>query len=178
LITQKLKPSIRKLKLKWSINLKKDLKAPFVDIDEIRYGLFKNPSKEMEREQDRFQMATSYNALFWITNFLMENGDSLVIAATFSRKENQQRLIDICKNNQFSLKVIYCYTPDRVILERIFQREKNEESHSTCRTWEHYERDKLRYEIFPFPKLEIDTSRPVKDCLKEIIFYINLNDTA
>lgn len=152
--------------------LEKKLKIKFVDIDEIRYGLFKNSPKEMKSDQDKNQMAISYDSIFWITNFILKHNDDLVIAATFSRKENQEKIIEICRKNNAILKFIYCYASDQIIQKRILKREKKKESRSTCRTWEHYERDKLRYYIFPGQKLSVDTSRPINDCLKDIIDYI------
>ena len=145
------------------------LKIPFLDIDEIRHALFQNPPEEMESEQDRFQMEVSYKALFYIIEVLTKLGHSFIIAAIFSREERQKRAIEILG---IETKVVHCFAPEQVIKRRIIEREERRNSFSGCRTWEHYKADQERYQIFPSPRLDLDTSQSAKECLRKIIRFV------
>ena len=53
-------------------------------------------------------------------------------------------------------------------------REKNKDSFSTCRTWEHYERDKAKYGVPPLDVLTVDTSISQAENLEKIIDFLKL----
>ncbi len=151
------------------------LKIPYYDIDEIRHRFFQNPREEMSQEANLFQMGISYEALFLITESLIKLGRDIVISATFSGRKARHNIIEISRINNAPIKAIYCHASDEIIKERLAYREKNKDSFSTCRTWEHYERDKSKYGLLPLPVLVADTSISQTENLERIIDFLKIN---
>lgn len=151
------------------------LKIPFVDIDVIRQALFEQPQEEMDQELDQFQMMISYKALFWVTDFLAKLDYTFIIAATFSRDWHHQKVIEISKRNNTPVRPIYLFASDEEIMKRISQREIKKDSFSTCRTPEHYEKDKGRHKLIPLsPRLNLDTAQPIEECLEKIMSFVKV----
>lgn len=148
------------------------LDLPLIDIDEIRHELFQNPQEEMDPEQVKFQMAISYKVLFLLTEWLVKLSHAVVITATFSREWYHKEIIGVSERNKVPIKAIYCYAPDEAIRERLEQREKRKDSFSGCRTWEHYEGDKARYQFLPLDLLKIDTSKPSVENISAILDFL------
>lgn len=151
------------------------LKISHFDIDEIRHRFFQNPQEEMSQEANLFQMGISYEALFLVTESLSKLGRDIVISATFSGRRARHNIIEISRKNNAPIKAIYCHASDEIIRERLVCREKNKDSFSTCRTWEHYKEDKAEYGILPLPVLVADTSISQAENLERIIDFLKIN---
>ncbi len=151
------------------------LKISCLDIDEIRRLLFKyHPvDSENNRKEDEAQMWASWKSLFALTDNLVEAGESAIVAATFSRESYHRRIAEIAENHKVPLKAIFCYAPPEIIAQRIELRNQDKENPSNLRNMEGYKRVEARYVKISTPfLLDVDTSKPLEECLAQIIDFI------
>lgn len=148
---------------------------PVIDVDEVRQNLFKDclVDSETNLEEDERQMAVSWNFLFALIEDRLKKGNPVIIAGTFSRQKYHQQITAVIEKHDVPLKVIFCHAPERVIGERIELR-KNDKNNASClKSIEGYNRTRLRYQKISVQNiLDVDTSRPVEQCLEQIITFL------
>ena len=148
------------------------LNIPLIDIDDVRYKIFAHSQKTMNREQDSFQMLISYKTVNILLDYLIKS-NSVAVTATFSSTKSREDIAMIANDNNAKLKVIYCETPEQHISARIKERILLKDSRSNVTQIEDYRRVRDKYKEILQPRLILDTSVPLKQCLKQVIRYIN-----
>ena len=156
--------------------LEAKLKIARLDIDEIRQMLFRHHplDSETNRELDQAQMRSSWESLYALAANVLLAGDSVIVAGTFSREIQHQQIAFVAENRGATLRIVFCHAPDEVILERMELRKRDKGNSSNLKSMEGYNRVKARYVKISAPDiLESDTSRPIEECLAEIIDFVN-----
>lgn len=149
--------------------LEDKLKIARLDIDEIRRLLFKHQlvDSEKDRGHDERQMGVSWASLFGLIDVLVGEGESVIVAATFSRLSYHRRIIEAAERFRVPLKIIFCYAPDEIIVGRAALR--NPDSSSNVLIIDGYHRVKARYVKISVPDiLNLDTSYSIEECLVKI----------
>ena len=151
------------------------LKIARLDIDEIRQMLFRHHplDSETNRELDQAQMRSSCESLYALAANVLLAGESVIVAGPFSREIQHQKAKTIAETYGAIQKVVFCYSSDQVISERIKLRRLDEENPSNLRSMDGYNRVKERYVKISAPELlEIDTAESSESCLKKIIKFV------
>lgn len=155
--------------------LEERLKISRIDIDEVRRLLFKYHPVDPERDckQDREQMQDSWRSLFTLAENALHARESVIVVGTFSRESYHQRIMSITKKHKAFLKFVLCYAPDEVIADRITLRLRDKEEFSNLRSMEGYKRVRARYTKIEVPNLlNLDTSKPMEECLAKIVAFV------
>lgn len=155
--------------------LSKLLKISSIDVNKVRQMLFKYNSvsdQEAERALDEAQMKASWLSLYALAENILEAGDSVIVSGTFSRPIQHQQIKTAAERRKAELKVIFCQVPDQVIEERV----KSRKDRYNLKSMASYQRVKERYVKIEMPVsdiLDLDTSRPVEECLSKIIAFLH-----
>ena len=92
---------------------------------------------------------------------------------TFSRNQHVQQVADAAATVGAELRVLHLHCPDALALERIAA---DRETHvAGNRNADLYFRVKANFEPITLPKLDVDTSRPLEDCVEQCARYV-VND--
>lgn len=148
-----------------------------IDVDEIRRLLFPrwHVDSEKDRESDAKQMRAAWKSLYALTDRALEAGQSVILAATFSRRAYVEELLEVTRKYEARVTLIYCSAPDETIQIRVAARNA-EDNFSNIMNMEGYYRVKERFEVYDddpsVDVLYIDTSHSVQECLGKIINYL------
>lgn len=121
----------------------------------------------------------TYGKLLLLAHEEIENGDSVIMDATFNSEHHRREALRLAANQDANIIFIECVTPENVIKERIMRRE-TEPSISDARL-HHLEQFKKRFE--PLNELRdevhihINTARPLAENMQKILCqdYIRLS---
>lgn len=123
--------------------------------DEIRKEIIKNPVYSKE-EKDRV-----YDEMFSRAKGLIKEGRSVVLDATFVKKENRDRAKGISK--EFRIIEVVC--PEGVARERIRKRVGNKNEAN----FDNYLKYKRFFEAVDEEHMVVDTSKDVDEQLRELV---------
>ncbi len=171
--------------------LEQRLNIHFADIDRVKkvlYGLptraeyqWRQANPEAGDAKSAAEMRRAYTSLHDGLNVALDDGLNTIVAATYSKKGSQEFLSAIAKRHGARVKVVLLTLRDdseEVINQRIRRDAKSTEIHG-CASYEHYLRDKARYQavtttgVFPPESiLEIDSSQPVDAYIDRVIEFV------
>jgi len=153
--------------------LAKGLDGAVLSKDTVRAALFPGPLTDYTREQDDlcFKMileAANYLAARNRVQFIFLDG------RTFSRREQIDQAIRAAENAGCAWRILHTICPDAIVEARLA---KDASKHPAMnRTVEMYREVKARFEPIPYLNLEIDTSRPIEDCLQQGLEYLLVSE--
>ncbi|MFX0016613.1 MAG: AAA family ATPase [Promethearchaeota archaeon] len=113
-----------------------------------------------------------YNALYLITDFLLQQKLSVIVDGTFYSQTKRQPLFDICQQLNEKLIVIRTICSEEIIKQRIDKRKLHGNDASDA-DFSIYLEIKERFEPITIPHLEIDTGRDLAIILQEVKTYID-----
>lgn len=134
---------------------------PFVDIDEGPAHCTHpqepdSQASEESRERERRRMTVAYTVLHAAVEANLNQGNSLIICATYSRHTNQDFLEAAVRRGGGTMKFLLCTyddTPEEVT--RRINKRVTTGATGGCRSVEHYFRDKERYMGIKFPYMTV-----------------------
>jgi predicted kinase len=152
-----------------SRELARELNGVVLNKDVIRAALFPAVLTDYTREQDDLCFgvlleAANYLALHRRAEFLFLDG------RTFSRREHLDRAIAAAEAVGARWKILRTVCADDGVEARLL-RDANDHP-AANRTIEMYRSVKARFEPIVYPHLEIDTARPIDDCLRAGLNYL------
>lgn len=133
-----------------------------LDKDEIRRALFTPQDIEFSTEQDDFCM----ELMLQTAGYLLKRESLRVVfldGRPFSRKYQIERVIEYAGGMRQPWRIIECVCSEETVRQRI----EKQEHLAANRDFGLYLRVKARFEEIRFPKVVVDTERPIGDCVKE-----------
>lgn len=149
--------------------LAKRLGGVVLSKDRVRAALFPGAAVDYSDEQDDFCMAVLLLAAQRIganhaTPFIFIDG------RTFSRQSHVLEVVRCAAEANASYRILHLVCPDELALERI--RRCRGEHIAANRDEDLYWELKALFQRFAFPKLDVDTSRPLEECVAECVEYL------
>ena len=89
---------------------------------------------------------------------------------TFSRRRHVEEVIRAAAEVNADYRILHLSCPDELALERI--RQSQGEHLAGNRNAELYWEVKSRFEPIMLPKLNVDTSRPLEECVEQCVAYL------
>lgn len=121
-----------------------------------------------EKEKDIMLSAYTLNHR-WVEE-KVRDGRPVLITATYSRPVYHEMLAALQQETGVPLKVFLLTAPQEVVMERIAERSKN--NPSNLRTVEQLQTVLDRYVPYPDVLETIDTTRPMEECVNEILKHL------
>ena len=159
--------------------LSKQLMITTLRSDVIRKQLFGQIQKKRtvtRLEQDVYSPATdrlTYAELLRLARNALDLKESIILDATFSKPEYRRQVLELANELRCRAVFVECTAPDKVLKARLLQREGTA-SVSDARH-HHFEMLKQKYvsmdEIDQKLRLQIDTTRPIHDCVHAILAW-------
>jgi len=150
---------------------------PYFNSDMVRKELANITPTESQRETIDTGIYTkefsrkTYQALLKGAEVLLQQGDSLILDASYQSARERQKLRTLAGNLNCQVYFILCRCPEREMQRRMDEREQDPASVSDGR-WEIYLEQKKRFEppdeLADSELIIIDTQAPMKDLLKEL----------
>lgn len=106
----------------------------------------------------------TYNRMHTLAEMLIKNNKTVVLDATYSKKELVKEIIEVAERRRVPLKIICCTTTDEIAKERI---EKKKHSSESDAYWEVYLKMKSKF-VPPENAILLDTSGAVKEVEKKV----------
>lgn len=137
--------------------------------DRVRAALFPGAAIDYSDAQDDFCMSVIVEAAAMIAAtrtvpFIFFDG------RTFSRKQQVLQIADAAATAGTEFRILHLHCPDALALERIAA---GRETHvAGNRDAELYFRVKANFEPITSPKLDVDTSKPVDECIIQCVKYL------
>ena len=133
--------------------------ATFLDVDDARQAVASG-NAWLGPEKEREIMLAAYEHNHRQALKLLETGEAVILAATYSRPIYHQMLRELSLTADVPLLVFLLQIDDRVATRRLEQR-KEQKSKSNVTTLESYQEVKHRY--IPFPEaIVLDSSTPIE----------------
>ncbi|NOZ76397.1 MAG: AAA family ATPase [Euryarchaeota archaeon] len=148
-----------------SRNLAKKIGAHVLRTDVIRKELIKRPTYTPEEKE------LVYSATFITARYLLRAGEKVIIDGTFYKRKLRQRVYRIAKETGAKLVVIECVVPDYIIKRRMERRKKRRRGPSQA-DYEVYRKMKEEFEPIRRRHITVDTSRHIKDNLRDVLGQI------
>ena len=142
--------------------------------DRVRAALFSPHAIDYSAEQDDFCMSVILTAAQRIA---AENKVPFIFldGRTFSARDQVQQVVDAAGSVGAGYSILHLHCPESVALERIA---RDRDAHlARNRDSALYFRVKSRFEPITLPKFDVDTSRPLEECVDECAKYLNNRDT-
>ncbi|MBW1696321.1 MAG: AAA family ATPase [Deltaproteobacteria bacterium] len=150
-----------------------------VESDAVRKALFRikpHISVDVPFETGIYSRAGSsltYGKLLIAAQEVLEKGDSIILAATFSRKHQRQEALRLARDMDVNIFFIQCVASDEVLKERLKLRE-HKSSLSDARL-HHFDEFKRRFEpLTEVPEdihVRINTEKPLEDSMETILSH-------
>lgn len=142
----------------------------FLDVDEARWEIFPK-SDRLPDEQEQLAMQASYRKNHEKAGDLLQLGQPVIVAATYSRKLYHQMLQDLAERNGAELRVFLLVVSDEEIRRRIENRAN--ENPSVVKTFEQFSEVKDRYIAIEGVRLvKVDTSLSVEENAGQIFHFL------
>ena len=119
-------------------------------------------------------MTVAYTTMHAAAQSNLENGFSIIVVATYSRRKNEGLLREAAEAGGGNLKVLWCVFDDteEEVQRRVADRLARDER-GGCRSVSHYFNDKSKYEEGTFSCFKVNTSSPLtEEDFERIIEYI------
>lgn len=160
--------------------IKSETGIHFLDIDDVAHLCFGPPERDPYAtpggmDRDRKRMFGAYNVLATAANFNLTRGDSIIVAATFSRPTYWNDIfLPIAKQNSGTeIRVVWCRilnNEETAVTKRVARDGYN----GACKSLDHYLKDRSRYIAPPeeLPQIVVDTSRPLEAYINDVLEFI------
>ena len=138
--------------------------------DRLRAALFPPGAIDYSAEQDDFCMSVVLEAAQRIAaggklSFIFFDG------RTFSRSRHVEQVAQAAELAGAELRVLHLHCPEPLARERIAQ---DRGTHPAAnRDWALYCEVKARFEPITLPKLDVDTSRSLEECVEQCATYLS-----
>ena len=99
------------------------------------------------------QSQNTYGEMFRLAKALLKEGQSVVLDATFKRREDREKALSLAIEARAKFWAVECVCPEQIVKKRLELREQEGTSPSDGR-WEIYERDKKDYA--PLTEVPVD----------------------
>jgi predicted kinase len=145
------------------------LPACRLDKDTIRRCLIPQEEVDYSSEQNDFCM----EVLFATAAYLLKRRPARVViidGRPFARRVQLQRLKEFAERIPADLKIIECVCPDDIVLARL--RNQAHPHPAANRDLSLYLRLKREWEPIQHPRLVLDTSAPLSECLARCLEYL------
>ena len=132
-----------------------------LDKDKIRPALFPLADIEFSTEQDDFCM----EVMLQTAGYLLRKDPARYVfldGRPFSRRSQLERVIEYSKGLDQHWRIIECVCSEETARTRI----ESQEHPAANRDFALYLRVKARFEEIRFPKIVVDTERPLGDCVE------------
>ena len=145
-----------------------------ISSDFLRQKLFLHFTEEDKKliYSDTFKQVI-YNAIFATLDIVKNTKETVILDATFTKRENQELLET--KINSWKSKLLYvvCEAPESIISQRLNKRSNT--SNLSDADFSVYLKLKQNYNIerFGTNSILINTSNPIGECLKSVMSEIN-----
>jgi predicted kinase len=147
-----------------------ELTAVRLDKDTFRSCLIPSDEVDYSSEQNDFCMGI----LFQTAAFLLKRrpGRALIIdGRPFGRQVQFKALQALSSHLGADLKVIECVCPEETVRRR-FDNQTPQDHPAGNRDFSLYLRLKAQWQPIPHPRLVVDTSAPLSDCLRRCLKYL------
>ena len=115
----------------------------------------------------------TYTKMLLMARAALEQNQSVIVDATFSEPDYRRKAIDLARQLDCHILFAECTSPEHLIKLRLAQREGRATA-SDARL-DHYELLNRRYlppdEIEPTLRVQVDTSRPIHDCIQALLSW-------
>lgn len=155
----------------------------FLDVDESATACFGPPvsgpyATEEGKARDRNRMMGAYKLLSVAADFYLRRGDSLIVAATFSRPEYWEQLFLPLLDRHPGIRpcVVLSVIPDSQEGLAVTERLGRSDYRGGCKDIEHYRADKNRYAAPPaaLNQITLDRTIPLEKCLRIVREFVGV----
>jgi len=154
--------------------LAKRLKGIVLSKDQVRAALFPAGAITYSSGQNDFCMSV---VLMAAQRIAAEHAVPFIFldGRTFSRNHHVNQVVRAAATIDAGLRVLHLHCPESLALERI----KKDQGKHTAKNRDPllYFRVKSYFEPITLPKLEVDTSRPLEECVAECVGYLTTEST-
>ncbi|MCX8168886.1 MAG: AAA family ATPase [Candidatus Methanomethylicia archaeon] len=144
--------------------LSKKIKAPVLRTDEIRKKIIEKPTYSEEEKK------LVYKVMFIIAEYLIKQGISCILDATFNKEENRKEIVKLAERNNVPLYFIECVCNEEVIRERL----RGDKRFSSDANWEVYLKLKSEFEPIKEDHIVVDTTKGSKEAADILIEKLKL----
>lgn len=144
------------------------LHAIVLSKDEIRHTLFSPAAIEYSTEQDDFVMEIMLQTAGWT---LRKDAGRIVIldGRTFSRRYQIDRVLESARELSQPWRILECVCPEELARARIAAQAESNAHPARNRTLDLYLECKARFEPILLPKIVIDTSNALEECVNQAV---------
>ena len=137
--------------------------------DKVRAALFPSGTINYSSDQNDFCMSV---ILMAAQRIAAEDNVPFVFfdGRTFSRRRHVEEVIRAAAEVNANYRILHLSSPDELALERIGQSQG--EHLAGNRNQGLYWEVKSRFEPINLPKLDVDTSRPLEECIEQCVAYL------
>jgi predicted kinase len=148
----------------------RELGGVVLNKDSVRAALFPGALTDYTREQDDLVFATVLNASKYLAR--RNRADTIFLdGRTFSSQEQIEEAIQAAETAGCGWRILLTTCPDEIVEARLLEGASRHPAKN--RTIEMYREVKARFAPIRFPYLEIDTSRPLAECVKRAMEYLH-----
>jgi predicted kinase len=142
--------------------------------DEVRAELFTPDEIEYSSEQNDYCMSL---VLKDAQRIAQERSQPFVFldGRTFSRAHHVEQVVGAAQEAGAEVRVLHLHCPEDIALQRISQDRKKHVA--ADRDTELYFRIKAQFEPIRLPKLDVDTSQPLEECIARCVEYLTTEST-
>jgi uncharacterized protein len=157
------------------------LGMPVINSDAVRKQIVGNSGKNLVPfESGIYSHATTertYARMADLAEQHILSGEGAILDATFHRKANWEKILELAERYRIPLAIIRCYASDETTRSRLASRLAQGTDISDGR-WEIYQQQKEAYEpieeISAAAHLELDTAEPVEDLVRRVEKFLRL----
>jgi predicted kinase len=150
----------------------KVIEADILDRDVIRDRIFPPDLLDYSAAQNELASRVSYQVAEYI---LARHPKRIIIldGRPFSRRKQIEVVQKLAGRLGQILKVLYCWAPDEVVLQRLAEDFAATHNVAAGRNKTKYERIKREFEPLLIDHLEVDTSQPLSVIINRVLEYLN-----
>jgi predicted kinase len=152
--------------------LVKVIDADILDRDVIRDRIFPQALLDYSAAQNELASRVSYQVAEYI---LARHPDRVILldGRPFSKRKQIEVVKKLAERLGQTLKVIYCWAPDEVVLQRLAEDFAATHNVAAGRNKTKYERIKREFEPLTIDHLDVDTSQPLPTIIDRVLDYLN-----
>lgn len=147
-------------------NLARQLGGALLSTDRIRRRLLEKPSYTPEEKQ------LIYRAMFLVAEYLLRSRVNVVLDGTFYLRSLRREAYNLASSSRGRLVVVECVCPEEVVKRRLKMRRGRSLSDADYQV---YLKLKAEYEPIRRKHITADTSKPLRQSLREIMSAMNQN---
>jgi predicted kinase len=146
--------------------------ADVLNRDAIRNAIF--PRRDLDYSPEQNELASQI--LYRVAEYILQRNRERVLildGRPFSRQAQLTDVVRLAAKVEHELRVIHCTAPDAVVRERLMADLARSKRMAADRPVAKYLRSKQVFEPLVIPHLTIDTTRPVEQCVREVMQYLD-----